>query len=389
MKRQILSALFFSSASLLTLSPAFAQGVEGECMVDADCPSSYTCEEIGGYDCAVPACAPDMECPPVEDCESGVIMGCVAPPPAQCDPAAANACDDGLVCVTYTFEQCSGGGSVDPGVPCSVDPDGNTDCPDYEGMPVEEPSCVSESESYCVPPYFAPCQADADCGAGFSCVAQEICDVACSGSVGAPDGPVTCVVDEDGNERCSEPTPADCVETCAPSDHQYCKLNEVTCETDADCGAGLSCEDVSAYIGATPTPDVPPCDPDEGDCAEIEPQPETQPVPVNYCLPPNWERWVGYDGYGYPGGEGVADYDTAVPGSPESAGGNGSNDGGTWTIVDKQAPTRNNADGDSNDVTAEPAAGGCQTAPGSAPGGAGLGLLAALGMMLGLRRRRS
>ena len=380
-----LSTMLLTGACMLFTAPAFAQS--DECTTDADCSNGYTCEEIGAETCPAIACAPGEECEQ-PDCDSQVIMGCVPPPPEQCDPAQGSmACGGGLVCVTYTFEACSGGGSsvgggsVEPGGDGGGEPpsmgsgeDGMTgsdmgsddeDNGGREGGPDDEPNyeCMTEQESYCVPPYLAPCQADADCGAGFTCEADVICEP-CAVSA-------TCMIDENGNEVCEE-EPTDCESSCEPSGTSYCQIQEVMCDSDADCAQGFICESFGGGedVGA-------PCYTDEmGNTNCEEPEPST---PESYCLPADWERWVG--GYGGGAEEGGVDYDSAVT----NAGGRGEDDG--WNLVDAEVSQESgtNADGDANGEEAD--AGGCQSA-GQSGNGMGLGLLAALGMMLGLRRRK-
>jgi MYXO-CTERM domain-containing protein len=381
-----LSTMLLTSACLLIATPAFADS--GECTVDADCSNGYTCEEIGAETCPAIACPEGEECEQPE-CDSQVIMGCVPPPPEQCDPAqGASACGGGLVCVTYTFEACSGGGSTggsgsvgggtvepggdgtDSGNSMTGSDMGSDDGGEGSGDGMDEPapddepdySCMTEQESYCVPPYLAPCQADADCGGGFTCEADEICTDCAVG--------VTCSVDENGNEVCEE-EPTDCESTCEPSGTKYCQLQEVSCTADSDCAQGLICETFEYGGGAAP------CYVDEmgnTDCPEPEPA-ESE----SFCVPADWERWVG--GYGHEEASGGgADYNDAVT----NAGGRGEEDG--WSLVD--AEVSQDADGnaqDGDDIDAD--AGGCQST-GKSGNGLGFGLLAALGMMLGLRRRK-
>ena len=391
MKIKLLPALLLSMSTLVA-APAFAQSMEGECSADADCPMDYTCEEIGAYACASPPpCAEgDEECmqEEVEPCESGVIMVCVAPPPEQCDPDAADACGEGLECVTYTYEQCSGG-RPDVAVSCSVTPDGEEECEESPGSgePAEEPSCITESESYCVPQYFAPCEEDLDCGAGFRCVDEPApCYETCSAGGGV-----------DGADM--EPS---CEETCEDSSgRKYCELIEVECSSDADCAEGLGCvtfeeayatpdcaeplpvdEDVDGGSGSGEDPD----DGGEPDDEPVDHCGDSEPVEVeskSYCVPPEWDRWV--DSPTSPGE--YVDYDEGV----SEAAGRGSEAGGSngeddWTLVDKQGPSAE-LDGSGSGGEVEGESGGCQTTGSGAPA-EGLGLLAALGMMLGLRRRK-
>ncbi len=401
MKLHLLPALLLAGSTLIA-APAFAQDFDSECSVDADCPMDYTCEEVGGYACASPPPCPegDTECQMKRDsepaCESGVIMGCVAPPPEQCDPSAgAAACDAGLTCLTYTYEQCSGGDAPHVDGTCTVDPDGNESC--EAPTPGEPESCTTESESYCVPDYFAPCQVDADCGGGFRCIDEpQDCYTVCSG------GGNTGVLCPEG-EECTEPEEpvGSCTEMCdAPSGEKYCELQQVECTSDSDCAGDLKCQEVEIYeaapapacAGGGSTDPVEPGGDDEGtgsgedsegttepDCPEPEP---VTPTVENYCLPENWERWVGE---GHSGG-GV-DYDSNVAESTGREEGQGGSSNGDWKLVDKQpaAPGATPEDDSSDDGETS---GGCQSAQGSSPAG-GLGLLAALGMMLGLRRRKS
>lgn len=389
MKLRLLPALLLASSTLIA-APAFAQDLDSECTVDADCPMDYSCQEIGAYACASPppCLEGDVECEMERanepDCESGVIMGCVAPPPEQCDPSAdESACGAGLTCLTYTYEQCSGGGYDGGPVTCTVDPDGNEECgAPTPGEPIEEPSCTTESESYCVPDYFAPCQVDADCGGGFSCVDEpDDCYSVCSAGGGTD---ISCA---EGEECPTEPAP-DCMEVCEDaSGDKYCELQQVECTSDADCAGDLTCQQIESYESQPPVlcgggaPDEPgmggsDMGDDEPDCGEPEP---VVPVTQNYCLPVGWERWVGADG---PQGGG-ADYDEAVA---EVTGREGDDNGsGDWKLIDKQAPEAPQQDG--GEASGEEADGGCQSAKGGSPAG-GLGLLAALGMMLGLRRRK-
>lgn len=388
MKKQLLGALVMAGTSLMISSVAFAQ--DSECMTDADCPMDYTCEEVGAYDCAEPPPCPGdgSECPSGDEepvCESGVIMACVPPPPEQCDPSlGANACGDGLTCVSYTFESCSGGGAVpiegddsSTGSEGGADDERCVDGPDGtrcegDGEPGEDVSCMTETESYCVPPYFAPCEVDADCGPGFTCEAEEVCS---SCAVEA-----TCTVDEDGNEVCEE-SPSECEPSCEATGTNYCQLVETTCESDADCATGMVCETFGAEdIGAPAICEV---DEDGNEMCEDAPAPE----PVSLCLPADWERWVG--GYGaQPGSDDVAagGYDEAIA---EASG----RDEESWDLVDTAAPGQNGeddggagGDADGDEEEEEEDQGGCQSAGGN--GGTGLGLLAALGMMFGLRRRK-
>lgn len=320
-----------------------------ECEVDADCASGYSCQVVGASGCAVPA--PNE---PSTPCVSEEFRACVPPPPAQCDPAQLSAdCSGGDVCVTYTFETCSGGDA-----PACLCADG-TDC---ECGPEPEPqpgSCQSEAVSYCVPPYLAPCSVDLDCGAGFTCEQQEICTSSCAGGppVSDPNG------GDDGGE------PIDCESSCAPSGQSYCQIVERACDSAADCGAGFVCES----FGQT-EPGVPgTCEVDEegneicNDGGPVEPPPAE-----SYCLPEGWQTW------GAPSGGGSYGPDSPIA----------SNQDGEVVGAESARPARQDGSGfpASDDPSAD--GGGCQVGAAGGSAGGGLSLLALIAGVFGLRRRR-
>jgi MYXO-CTERM domain-containing protein len=80
------------------------------------------------------------------------------------------------------------------------------------------------------------CQADADCGEGKTCQLYT-------------DSSVSCSVDSDGNEQCTEEE---------GQTYGYCVQAPIACTSDADCGPGLGC----ILAEATPLP--------APDCAEGE-----------------------------------------------------------------------------------------------------------------------
>jgi MYXO-CTERM domain-containing protein len=247
-----------------------------ECTTDADCGAGFVCESVGGTDCAVPTCPEGTECPEV-DCTSEEIFACV-PDRSACTSDAD--CAEGLQCETYTYEQCSGGGSVPPCAP-------GEDCPQPEPV---EPECETITESYCLPPYLGACTADADCGPGFTCEEYENCGCSSSGSSGSSggsDGGVPPLPPDGSDVPPSEGTPEeDC--SCEPSGEFYCELVQVECTTDADCIDGFVCVDSpDAGVPCTITPDG------TEECGEPVESP-------SLCLPESYGDWVGAGG-GFPG----------------------------------------------------------------------------------------
>jgi hypothetical protein len=200
-----------------------------QCEVDADCEGGLICGEVDAGFCDE---TPDGS----QGCSTELIRTCVPPRPDQCDPALLSAdCSGGQVCVTYTFESCSGAEDC----ACPVDEPCNCAEPD-------EPACQSGSESYCVPSYIAPCSNDADCGDGFAC------------------------------------------QTNSSGQDQRCELIERPCAADAECGDGFVC-------AAPPAPNTGTCSTDvdgETNCIDDAPSETAQA----YCLPEGWEQWGGQPG---------------------------------------------------------------------------------------------
>jgi len=250
--------------------------VARECTTDADCGAGLVCESVGGTDCAVPACPEGMECPEV-DCTSEEIFACV-PDRSAC--ASDADCAEGLQCETYTYEQCSGGGSVPPCAP-------GEECPEPEPVETE---CETITESYCLPPYLGTCTADADCGPGFTCEEYENCGCTSSGdsgSSGSSDGSTPSLPPDGSDTPPSEGTPEeDC--SCEPSGEFYCELVEVECTSDADCIDGFICLDSpNAGVPCSITPDG------TEDCGEPVESP-------SLCVPESYNDWVGAGGGGFP-----------------------------------------------------------------------------------------
>jgi MYXO-CTERM domain-containing protein len=150
-----------------------------------------------------------------------------------------------MVCYSETREEC------DSAPPCA---DG--DCP------ATDSACEPVTESGCVPRYVLPCEADADCGVGFTCEVEEECACSGGGSSGgsagagsgadpapdekaAPDGggadPVPPADGSGATPDGGTPTPPECV--CTPTDRKSCSLKIVACSVDEGCPAGWTCGD--------------------------------------------------------------------------------------------------------------------------------------------------
>jgi len=158
------------------------EATDDRCESSVECPTGLICD-LSHHICVFPSCTTDKDC------------------------------QDGLVCVETNYEICNTKG------------------------------CHSESNSYCVPKYVAPCSEDKDCGdKGFSCVQAQSCKCLDSGC-----------------------TKTECTL------NGYCELNDQDCSTYQDCLKGdgeWSCE---IFDNCDPKVDL--------NC-----------VP-GMCTPPYWQRW--------------------------------------------------------------------------------------------------
>lgn len=276
--RTIIMAVSAASALAFAAPPASAQ----TCETNAQCPKDWTCQVVSDLDCdatILPVSDPaggvsagDATKPVPADCKVREIKTCVAPPPAKCD-ASNQQCPDGLRCMLYTYDKCD----APPIAPCASD--------DAKACAPIDAKCTTVTDGLCVPPYFAPCKQDPDCGAGFKCVASEICSCGggqSAGSAGAaaPNSTEPAVV------------PAEC--TCAPSAEKYCELQEQACGADKSCPEGLTCETYAAggvaSVCAVKGDATTSSDAGQPDCS----QPVTPaPAEVSRCVPPTWMAWGG------------------------------------------------------------------------------------------------
>lgn len=319
------------------------------CASDADCDEGYVCV-ASPVACAEPACPEGPEgdacretsTSTCDDAQSGGF--CVEDfRPATCDTDAD--CSEGDVCERFVYEECSG--AVEP---CAVDSSGNVQCDDPPMGPDEE--CRVVEEAYCIPRYAASCEADEDCGPGFTCEALETC--ACSGSSGTMEG-------GEGDEDSPEGTFEECV--CEPSDERYCALQELPCTSTEECPAGLEC--VIGY-GNTSS-----CSIDsEGNVECPDDQPELSLE--GRCMPPDYALPGG------PGGSVEPEVGTDT-GATTSGGNQREEEPAVGSDTDADGDTGSDADTDSTPTSFSF---GC-TSAGTDPSLAGLALLA-----FGLLRRR-
>jgi MYXO-CTERM domain-containing protein len=334
---RFLPGLLAAPAVLLVASFAHAIAApepQPGCGSGPACAYGFECTMVGSSGCApTPTCAPDTTCPEPVPCETKNEYACT---PAHCQTDAD--CTSGMVCHAWT-EPCAVSD-------CACAPNEQCDC----GAPT---TCEPTTVSMCTPRYLLPCETAVDCGPGFSCEETQSCG--CSGSSGsatpgsekaAPAPPAG------GGAPATDPIPPDC--TCEPSGQKQCVAQELTCQSDAECPAGWSCEQEVL-------PSAPACD--GGNCDAVP-----APTPTRSLCQP-----------AYYGGETPSDLQ--VPGVPESTG-----DGKGTTAGSDNPATDGNASGSGDAQSNESSA--CQFGPATSPSG-GFGLLAVLGALFGLARRRN
>ncbi len=321
-----------------------------ECDSDADCIDGFVCEVVGGSTCAV-ICPAGEECYEDPECEPAELSICV-PGPCRSD----DDCAEGLRCL-----------EVEYGGDCPVTPP----CEEGEECPEPDPDCGEViTESFCLPPWIAPCETDAECGEGFECVPDEICT--CSGSSGEPDpdpeprpdpedpDPEPDPGDPDDDDPEDDP---DC--TCEPTDESYCRPREIDCTDDSECPEGWTCEEI---------PSVYPCWVDEDGVEHCDEPPESGTEGM--CMPPFFDD-IGWGASAGGDGDGDVDMDDVF----EAA-----------TGAENARPTGNEAGGDADGDAdgghrASGGSSGCQAAPGAAGGTAAA--LWMLPLLIGLFRSRS
>jgi hypothetical protein len=218
----------------------YAATAAADCETDADCGDGYVCTtyEYEMPDCDMPDCdVDDPECAAIvekerEYCEGAgeTVVG------SYCERAACETdadCGESMVCIEYVERWCEGSGSG------YCDDEG---CYTIE----EEEVCGEDIHHECGYPYEGECEVDDDCGEGFSCVPMEACwctDYDSGGDIKTDEAGASgdIVIDTDPSD---EP-----VCGCEPTGDNYCQLQEILCESDADCPAGLECVANGSDVG--------------------------------------------------------------------------------------------------------------------------------------------
>jgi len=416
------------------------------CTSNADCQHGYTCQVSGvvGTGTVEPACPPDVGCPtratgsggaaaddptaggsPVSAGGTGTATGAgnatgsdtpaadggTAGPDdsvstiSTCQPGPCTAdtdCAAGMVCHSALLTTCSGGKAPPP---CPAD----TKC----DTSVTDPICTTETVSTCAFKWALPCNADADCGDGFSCQPSLI--VSCSG--GTPGGTGTGT--SGGGSSSSGTAGSSAGELVADScttTMNYpgsCRPLATTCATSADCPSNWVCQDNATVVGepgtggisggggaapareATPISTSGSAAPGAVGAADV-----AAPASSRSCVAP-YTASPSASGGGAGGRTGTASgsdptMSTGNDGTPpkDSSAGTSSTGGTTGTGGPTGPAGTGSTAGTTDDAHGKGAltdnSGGCSVIP--AGGSAGAGLLAGLGLglaMLVARRRRA
>src|SRR5215203_2838830 len=166
------AALLLSSAAFFVSSPARAIVAPG---CDPGCMPGYHCEAQTFTTCPDIACAPGTDCGGAAACTTTMAYGCVSNPCVD-----DRDCSENTVCVTETSGCASQTSPAAP--PCEP----GTDCKTPPADLIPPGACDPIVTKSCKPRYELPCNTAADCGAGFTCVAESSCG--CSGSTPSSGG---------------------------------------------------------------------------------------------------------------------------------------------------------------------------------------------------------
>jgi MYXO-CTERM domain-containing protein len=358
------------------------------CTTDADCAKGLSCQDDGKVATTAPCLASDggTECTPV-------VTTTPATKSCQAAPCATDAdCGTNMVCYHQPSTICTGSAPVT--VACAP----NTAC-DAGAVPAPEPPvCTDIVTSTCAYRWEVPCNADADCGDGFTC--QPMSYGSCSsgsGTATAGTGTASSGSGVGGGTGSAEtPTPVpppDVVDagvatpvTCTEvtSYPGSCVANPVSCSADADCPSGWTCALVTTGTAVSDGTSTTPGAPVAVDGGAVVAPPPVVTTTTGTCRPPTIRNPGGTttDGtYDSPKTGGTVDLAAADAGASQA-----STTPPSPTVPSTPAA---NDPGTTTQTAASTGGGGCNVGAGAT--GGPLGLLAALGVLgiLVARRRRA
>jgi hypothetical protein len=368
-----------------------------ECENSSDCPKGFTCEESVAPELCppVPPCAPGAKCPDSPPCVTTTSHACQ---PATCQ--SDSDCGDGMVCFTQHSTSCSGGVAV---AACPV----GQKCP---VIPETPPVCMDQTTQLCTPKYLLPCAQDSDCGAGFNCLAEQVCTCWASagsaaagggssasspgagsaptpasdgGSAKLPIAPLPAIADAGAPlppvDAGAPPPPSGC--DCQDSPDKSCQLQDIDCTTDSDCPAGLKCLDDEANTVAV---SCGPAQADAGPCAAVAPVPEkSKRCQSPYASTGVYRSALTSNASASSGGSAKDTAQGIIPPTTANVAPTGSPTPAT------AAPTTETADHADSNGTVNTQSGSCSVvAPGARSGGSMLALLAIAFSLVGRHRMR-
>lgn len=347
---RFLPAVFVASA-VFTIAPLASaivaplpQPTSSGCSTNQECGRGYECTVVGSSGCAPSACPAGASCPPPEPCTPTEERACT---PAHCMADAD--CADGMICHEWTEAVATSDCACPSDMP-------DCGCADPT-TPAEPPVTVK----ICTPRYVLPCTTASDCGDGFTCEELQSCGCAGSAGGGATPQPGMAPLPPEGAAGASSADPPAC--NCQPSGDFACVVKPVACQVDTECAAGWHCV-IDVAVSS------PACAPG-ADCGAAEPA----PMPTSgTCQPPYYGAQAGSD---------LEKPTTSQSGSDKGGTPTGSGTTGTAgsTNAGTPNPEANAADAESHESSA------CQFGRAPASQGA-FGLLAVLGALVGLSRRR-
>jgi MYXO-CTERM domain-containing protein len=370
-------------AAAVTLILGAAGTVQAQtCASDKDCPQGYACHSETVV-APTPGCKPGAECPPVDAGAPTVVSFCQA---KSCNTDTD--CGAGMVCFSQTVGECSGGtGVAAPACPP------NQPCPDA-GTPPKPPEdmCTTRTVKACAFKWQLPCNTSADCGAGFTCKPSVVGSCSGSGptpgtggSSGSGGGSGSTGSGSSGNAGAPAPQPdpgfappptdAGAARPAPPmcmtmeTFPGYCAPTVTRCNVDVDCPPNWKCTDsYDTPVASDPAP--PP-----GSGAPVA------PPRMDAGTPPS-KMCTSIYGGGVPSRDSKGEV-----GGPTTGMGTGGGSNGGGTAPPAVPPTPSPSGGADAGTTASPKSSGCNFGGGEGASGAGLLLVALLGLTA-LRRRR-
>ncbi len=273
-------------SAVALLSPVVARA-SVSCTQDADCGKGLICQSTGPALCPAIDCAPNQPCTQPA-CDTTPVKACV---PGPC--SADGDCASGMVCFGLPQTTCP----TQPAPTCAA----GVKCPP-PAVELDAGACTTTTVSSCVPRYVLPCHADADCGDGFTCVADQSCgssgsSVGVGGTASSGGAPTPGSGSNGSTPPSSAPsTPAAGDDaggatpqaTCTALPTSHCEAKTINCTTVADCPAMWACVAPATSSSGCAVAHYP----DGGTSGPCTPPPPPPPA-QSVCQPPYADLGIG------------------------------------------------------------------------------------------------